>query len=632
MIRLSRPFFAALWWVLFLFPLVARGSGWSLLHSGGRAIPSSDQVTARLDGDALEVEIAPGGEGYPGIRLVPKDAVWDLSRFGHVAATVRNTGAEACRIHLRVDNAPGRGEKKNPWNTESRTVEAGEEATVRTLFGYQHGYGEGFPLDASEVTSVLLFTEKVTGDPVRFRVQAVDAMGVAGQTPDSLRRDEEKGIVPADGRLFGAGAEDRIDGTAGVTWEREDGGRLLRVRFPPGSSRRWVRIRPAEGRWDLRRANEVAVVVQNAGLDTVLPSVQVTSDRLRGTGWRTAVAPLGPTEQTEIVVPFAAELPWRGDPASAEEHESEEIPGGTRFASDRADSLLVALPDGSGESHLLIASAQARLGRWERPPWLGQRPPVPGLWTVTFDEEFEGGEVNPARWNVTGPNYWGRKELTHWSRRNVLVREGVAVIRLEKRRGRHNDAPDGHVSDYAGGYLDTYDKWRQRYGYFEARMKLPETPGLWPAFWMMPDRGRESGEMWRRQDTSRGGMEFDIMEHLTRWGPCRYHIALHWDGYGKNHRSLGTSQIYFRPDEEGFVTCGLLWTPGRAAYFCNGEEVGRVESDRISSVPGMMIFTLPIGGWDNAPLDDSRLPGDFVIDYVRVWQRADLASEADLLE
>jgi hypothetical protein len=39
------------------------------------------------------------------------------------------------------------------------------------------------------------------------------------------------------------------------------------------------------------------------------------------------------------------------------------------------------------------------------------------------------------------------------------------------------------------------------------------------------------------------------------------------------------------------------------------------------------MFTLPSGGWDNSPLDDGRLPDDFVIDYVRVWQRKDLANE-----
>lgn len=41
------------------------------------------------------------------------------------------------------------------------------------------------------------------------------------------------------------------------------------------------------------------------------------------------------------------------------------------------------------------------------------------------------------------------------------------------------------------------------------------------------------------------------------------------------------------------------------------------------------ILYLVTGGWDNNRLDDARLPDDFVIDYVRVWQRKDLASEVD---
>ena len=32
----------------------------------------------------------------------------------------------------------------------------------------------------------------------------------------------------------------------------------------------------------------------------------------------------------------------------------------------------------------------------------------------------------------------------------------------------------------------------------------------------MPDRGVVGGEQWKRQDTGKGAMEFDIMEHLTR--------------------------------------------------------------------------------------------------------------------
>jgi len=119
------------------------------------------------------------------------------------------------------------------------------------------------------------------------------------------------------------------------------------------------------------------------------------------------------------------------------------------------------------------------------------------------------------------------------------------------------------------------------------------------------------------------------MEHLTRWGPNRYNIALHWDGYGKDHKSVGSDRIYVQPDKEGWLTSGLLWTPGSLVFYCNGKELAKWEDPRVANVPGIMMFTLPMGGWDNNALDDARLPDDFVIDYVRVWQRRDLASDVD---
>ena len=49
----------------------------------------------------------------------------------------------------------------------------------------------------------------------------------------------------------------------------------------------------------------------------------------------------------------------------------------------------------------------------------------------------------------------------------------------------------------------------------------------------------------------------------------------------------------------------------------------------LERVPEILMFTLPMGGWDNSALDETKLPADFVIDYVRVWQRRDLASAVD---
>ena len=124
-------------------------------------------------------------------------------------------------------------------------------------------------------------------------------------------------------------------------------------------------------------------------------------------------------------------------------------------------------------------------------------------------------------------------------------------------------------------------------------------------------------------------MEFDILEFLSGWGPFRYNLAFHWDGYGKNHKAGGTSCNYVLPDKDGFITTGVYWIPGFAAYYAQGKEIMHWESPRVCSVPSYIMFNMVSGGWDNEPLEDAKLPDDFVIDYVRVWQRKDLASPAD---
>ena len=145
----------------------------------------------------------------------------------------------------------------------------------------------------------------------------------------------------------------------------------------------------------------------------------------------------------------------------------------------------------------------------------------------------------------------------------------------------------------------------------------------------MPDRGVAAGPQLKRADTGNGGMEFDVMEYLGRWGPYRYNIAVHWDGYGKEHKQTGTTTIYFLPDKQGFITAGVLWLPGLVVYYANGKEIARHESPKISSVQSDIMFTNVSGGWDNDEIVDSTLPDDYVIDYVRAWQRKDLVSEAD---
>jgi len=63
-----------------------------------------------------------------------------------------------------------------------------------------------------------------------------------------------------------------------------------------------------------------------------------------------------------------------------------------------------------------------------------------------------------------------------------------------------------------------------------------------------------------------------------------------------------------------------------AVFYCNDKEVGRWEDPRVSTVPSAFIIEMTTGGWDNNAVDDKHLPANYLIDYVRVWQRKDPAS------
>ena len=581
----------------------------------------------------LVVAIQPGKDSYPGVNLKPEGTdAWDLSSFGHVEARVVNTGAKLLGFNLRVDNA---GDwRDGPWNCESLWLKPGATGKVSVIFGYSYGQKPGFALNPAAVVNILMFTMKSDAEQ-SFRLESLVAGGPTGEKPPVDPKSVR--IKPKGGVLLGRGvamdAATQIGTNGGATALAVDQGSALRVAFPAGRGDASVSLKPPLGRWNLTDACEIRVIVRNEGTNPVTPRLQAVSDSGK-TDLAALPAALAPGAEQEIVILFAPAVPGRGVAVSKVGFFGPRPGTGTSFGSDAVGAITITA-ERSGAAVLLVKSVVADAPPARLPDWLGQRPPVEGDWARTFDDPFEGQAIDLAKWNIYGPNYWDKK--SHWSKTNLLVGGGLVKLHFEKRRGFHNDNANQpaqnlsgtNVSDYACGYLDTYGKWVQRYGYFEARVRLPTAPGLWPTFWMMPDRGVAAGPQGKRADTGHGGMELDIMEHLTRWGPHRYNNALHWDGYGKDHTSIGSTCNYVQADKDGYITSGMLWTPGSVIWYCNGQELFRWEDARVSTVPSHFILEMTTGGWDNNAVDDAQLPADYVIDYVRAWQRRDLASEAD---
>ncbi|BCM94093.1 beta-glucanase [Abditibacteriota bacterium] len=601
-------------------PLVATDSKSLLDLSEGverRVVPSSEQVEVRRVAEGLAIAIVPGKESYPGLSIRPEGGVWNLANYGHVEARLVNTGIKDISLNLRVDNA---GDwKDNPWNTESVYLKPGESKTLKTIFGYAYGQKPSYPLKPDAVVNLLVFAGK--SDTIQsFRIEAVTAAGSTGEKPpvdpESVR------LKPTNGFLLGGGTP--IDATKQFTAQNVqnslDANGNWHITFPVAGGEQMAALKPAQGRWDLRDFLEVRVKVRNDGQTALTPRVRLDSNG-GSSHWSSSSVPLAPGAETDITIPFT-----NSESVNIDQKES-----GNRVASNTVSAVTVGtdMPQEQGAQTLTVKAVQAILPPSPTlPAWSGQRPPVGGEWIQTLNENFDGAAIDTNKWNIYTENYWDKQ--SHFSKENVLVGGGVTTLRMEKKRGFDWDDATRKETNYAVGYLDSFGKWTQRYGYFEARMKLPSAPGLWPAFWMMPDRGTAIGaEQWKRADTKNGGMEFDIMEHLTGWGPNRYNIAQHWDGYDKEHQSNGSEKIYLQPDKDGFITCSLLWTPGEVVYYGNGQELLRWKNDRISNVPSNLIFYMVTGGWENLPLDDAKLPADFSIDYVRAWQRKDLASPAD---
>jgi beta-glucanase (GH16 family) len=577
-----------------------------------RVSASSDQVAFKRHGDpaggALDVTIRPGKDSYPGITIKPDGAAWDLAKFGHVDLRLTNTGEKPIVVCLRVDG--DLDWKLNPWNGENADLKPGATETVRVRFGYSWGK-RGYAIDPAKVVQVLVFLGKSDAGQ-SFRIESIEAGGLPGEKP-ALPPDQVR-TKPKDGILLGAGtsidgAKQLDRGKAQATLVPGPGRQSLHISLP-GNGETSVRLKPAVGRWDLSDYTRVAVHARNSG-----PVPVTLRARMESAGgdseWVAAPAPAAPGAEQEIVVSFAGTSIWNGEPKS-----------GSQFNSDAVTAVAIQAGGTDAGREVLVDEIRAELSPPAPvPDWLGKRPPVDGKWVQTLDENFDGISIDPSRWDIYGENYWDKQ--SHFSKANVIVGGGVVKLRFEKKRGHQNDDPKRAETDYATGFLTSFGKWTQRYGYFEARMKLPTAPGLWPAFWMMPDRGPGSRN---RGATEDGGMEFDIMEFLTRFGPNRYNIAMHWDGYGKSHKSTGSDRIYVRADKDGFITSGMLWEPGKLTFYCNGSPVAAWSNPRVSNVPGHIMFTLPCGGWGGNDLDDTGLPDDFVIDWVRAWQREDLAA------
>ncbi len=233
-------------------------------------------------------------------------------------------------------------------------------------------------------------------------------------------------------------------------------------------------------------------------------------------------------------------------------------------------------------------------------------PPGAG-WALVFEDDFDGTALDTSKWRTCyawasdeGCTNSSNEELQWYQKDDVIVSQGTLRLRAQRR------SVNGYR--YTSGMISSQGSFSFRYGYCEARARVPKGRGLWAAFWVAPEDNRWPPEI-------------DVLETLGQQ-PNTVHLTHHWREESRAGPS-GFSQTYTGPDFTAeFHTFGLLWEPGQLVWYVDGVERHRVVH-HVPAEPFYLVANLAVGGsWAGAPDSDTPFPSDYEIDYIRVWQRA----------
>lgn len=244
---------------------------------------------------------------------------------------------------------------------------------------------------------------------------------------------------------------------------------------------------------------------------------------------------------------------------------------------------------------------------------------VTTLNNLTLAQDFDvDGAPDANVWNYDigngadqGIPGWGNNELQYYTDRpeNIVVENGMLKITAIQ------ESFEG--SGYTSARIQTKDKFEQQYGRFEARIQLPWSQGLWPAFWML---GQNSDEVtWPECG------EIDIMENRGQ-EPTLINGSVHGPGYSGGEAVTKAFELENDRFDIGFHIFGIEWGENYINYYVDDKLYNRITPD---DVPGEWVFDQPFyiimnlavgGNYPGPPNASSVFPQTMLVDYVRVYQ------------
>jgi beta-glucanase (GH16 family) len=243
-------------------------------------------------------------------------------------------------------------------------------------------------------------------------------------------------------------------------------------------------------------------------------------------------------------------------------------------------------------------------------------------WQLTWSDEFNGsaGESpDSTKWEFdigTGPNNdgWGNAELEYYTNRTSNASlDGNGNLAITARSELYSG------SAFTSARIKTMGLFEQPYGRFEARIKTPYGPGIWPAFWLLGNDVNTIG--WPQCG------EIDILE-LRGQKPNIINGTLHGPGYSG---AGGITKSYaFENDrfDNDFHLFAVEWGTDYIDFFVDStlyQELipGDLPGNWVFDHPFFIILNVAVGGnYVGFPTSQTPFPQSMMVDYVRVYKEA----------
>lgn len=259
--------------------------------------------------------------------------------------------------------------------------------------------------------------------------------------------------------------------------------------------------------------------------------------------------------------------------------------------------------------------------------------PVGTEYKLVWQEEFENsGLVDPKAWSFES-GFKRNKELQWYQEPNAVVVDGHLVITGKREEVKNtNFDPESadwlrnrEFAEYTSSSINTRGKYEFQYGIMEVRAKIDTSMGMWPAIWTLgitkpwPSNG-----------------EIDVMEYYRVKGEATILANAAWADEGQYQAKWDDAKIPFsnflQKDPEWpskFHLWRMEWTEDSIKLFLDDELLNEIDLARTVNPDGFnpfhqphyILLNLAIGGNNGGDPTFSDFPSEYVVDYVRVYQK-----------